>query len=736
VSEGFISYGEPVDPSIFEHRSRELLDAIEQNPHFSFIEARRHEESDVLVVDARVGVPSKSERGVLKVERLAIEVDGEHAPRVHALRTNFPLTPHQNLVDADAPRQLCLSESPWAEDRSTVTPARLLGKVTEWLERAAAERLYAPGQPLEPFMFSHSPLIVPAGVSLAQPGDVVVVAGGATNEILKAQVVTPDADVPEKLKWVVMPVETDMTDTLVVHSVPRDFAHLAEMLCPFGVELIALTQERTRQFALQKKQVLFDANWLFLIRVPREAPDGAGTVVETVALLLSEVTIGELGEALGVLVAGNGMRQFDMSTMLASPIIGDLAAGKVLPLNPTMTLTRERAVAMSGLDPDTQWSVPVVAVGVGALGSAVVLGLARQGIGTWTIIDPDTLMPHNLVRHALPGFAQGHSKAVGVAQVALGIIPEPDSFKACVEDVLSVGSDSDTAARIRDAMYILDFTTSRAALRRLAVSDGPAVRIAAYVTASKRHLVVMSEDRLRSTRLDDLDVMFATACAIQEGFEDVLAANDERAVRYAGGCSDVTTVLAADVIDLFAGVVTSRVKALIAEPASSLRVWALDASGPTVACSQVVVSAVDVIDTPVGWSIRVSSDVVDQMLARRSDRLPNETGGVLIGAFDVHERIVYVTGMLPSPPDSEEWPGSYVRGSRGLYAQVRAIEERSGGEVTYVGEWHSHPSGCCSMLSAVDISALDDLSAAMRNEGLPGMVLIVSDDGFHLGLVV
>jgi len=48
---------------------------------------------------------------------------------------------------------------------------------------------------------------------------------------------------------------------------------------------------------------------------------------------------------------------------------------------------------------------------------------------------------------------------------------------------------------------------------------------------------------------------------------------------------------------------------------------------------------------------------------------------------------------IPAPEDSEEWPTSYIRGSHGLEATVRASTLRTGSQLQYIGEWHSHPDG-------------------------------------------
>lgn len=58
----------------------------------------------------------------------------------------------------------------------------------------------------------------------------------------------------------------------------------------------------------------------------------------------------------------------------------------------------------------------VVCVGVGSLGGAVALQLARSGVGHLTLIDPDTLMSANLGRHVLGADDLGRSKATALRE--------------------------------------------------------------------------------------------------------------------------------------------------------------------------------------------------------------------------------------------------------------------------------------------------------------------------------
>ena len=95
----------------------------------------------------------------------------------------------------------------------------------------------------------------------------------------------------------------------------------------------------------------------------------------------------------------------------------------------------------------------------------------------------------------------------------------------------------------------------------------------------------------------------------------------------------------------------------------------------------------------------------------RMKGLPKETGGVLIGYFDVPRRCVYVVDALPPPRDSIEHETAFIRGYAGLQDELDRIEERTGGQVVYVGEWHSHPDG-----AGVDLSD-DDEGAARDHRG-------------------
>ena len=56
---------------------------------------------------------------------------------------------------------------------------------------------------------------------------------------------------------------------------------------------------------------------------------------------------------------------------------------------------------------------------------------------------------------------------------------------------------------------------------------------------------------------------------------------------------------------------------------------------------------------------------------------------------------------------------------------LEQVKQRTGGLLTYVGEWHSHPMGG-SDLSATDKEAVINLRAILDRAGLPTLVTIVT----------
>lgn len=80
--------------------------------------------------------------------------------------------------------------------------------------------------------------------------------------------------------------------------------------------------------------------------------------------------------------------------------------------------------------------------------------------------------------------------------------------------------------------------------------------------------------------------------------------------------------------------------------------------------------------------------LLKRMFALAQRTLPNETGGILIGEYDLTRTTAVVRCVSKAPKDSIATPSTFQRGTRGL---DRLLRRAWGRGLYYVGEWHFHP---------------------------------------------
>lgn len=378
------------------------------------------------------------------------------------------------------------------------------------------------------------------------------------------------------------------------------------------------------------------------------------------------------------------------------------------------------------------WTPPetgptTVTIGVGALGAQVLLNAKRMGITIDTLIDDDRLLPHNLARHALPGYALGFPKSESMRVLLNDILDSDETSKAIVANVLRPGEHHDAVEKaLGEADMILDMSASVAVARALASdAQSNARRVSMFLNPTGTDLVVLAEDADRTCPLDMLELQFYRDLVNRDDLAGHFAPNDGRQ-RYGQSCRDVTSRIPQDSMAVHGGIGTRMLRRLLSDTSATAAVWRLD---DDLEIKRIELKPAPVIQRQISdWTIKLDTTVVERLQALRRSKLPNETGGVLIGSFDVHRRIAYIVNTIPSPPDSDEWPTLYIRGSKGLRRKVESIVTKTDGALHYVGEWHSHPDGCSTMPSSDDMKVFTWLTDRMRQDGFPGLMMIVGDN--------
>jgi len=283
---------------------------------------------------------------------------------------------------------------------------------------------------------------------------------------------------------------------------------------------------------------------------------------------------------------------------------------------------------------------------------------------------------------------------------------------------------------------VLDCTASVPIARCLSAGEFGNVRtVSLFLNPAGDALILLAEDAQRACRMDWLEMQYYRAVAQ----DDALAAHlrTHSKTRYSNACRSVTSRVSQESMGIFAAIGSRGFRQSATSDEASISIWQVKGQ---MAVERTEISAEPVIAIRIrDWTVCTDEHLLDVLRAVRASRLPLETGGVLIGSYDMQRQIIYVVDMLPSPPDSEEWPSSYRRGSYGLRQRLTDIGERTLQNIEYIGEWHSHPDNYGVCPSLLDDAALIEISSEMGKAGLPGLMLIVGQNGeygFHLGAVM
>lgn len=399
------------------------------------------------------------------------------------------------------------------------------------------------------------------------------------------------------------------------------------------------------------------------------------------------------------------------------------AAVPILVLSPGLAFSPEGAAAANHATADP---CKVVAVGAGALGSQVVSSLYRSGFGDWTIVDEDDLLPHNLARHELPGCYVGYPKSLALADHLNLIYPE--RAQGIVADVLAPGDKTEELNTLyAEAEAILDLSASAPVARWISTAvESSARRLSAFLNPAGTDAVIIAEDLERQSTLDELEAQYYRAVNSVEELAGHLTSNSN-SLRYGRSCGDISTTMSTSLVSTLSTLVSAGTRKALSSDKASIQV--LRCNPDSLAVTSVTIEPQSRVRQAFGdWTLVLDEQLLSKLAELRVEKLPNETGGVLIGMYELDRRVIHVVETIPSPPDSAEWPTLYIRGSEGLLESVEAISDRTSGQLAYVGEWHSHPEGCVTHPSGDDLQVFAWLTDHMATDSRPALMAIVGDD--------
>ncbi len=645
-------------------------------------------------------------------------------PSVLALREAFPHTMHQNGVPPGMPFSLCVDDRPWPEARLTYTPIELSRLIQLWLAKAARGELHDPAQPPDPFFYgSDMSLLLPRGVFDAGMA-AAEFAGFAHPENPGLVIVRPRAESqPGAVPLTVIAFALPPQAMASMRYLPQSLDALARELAPSGLKLVDEVKERLKAWTgIAGEGARRMAGRLAIVVALPVAAEGGRTANDFRAFVTRN-TAGEIGVLLGVLHENNSAVGKGYVRAVVETPIAD-APLPVIPAQVHLTFDRELAASIAGSAAVDRRKA--VLVGAGSLGSQLGLDLAREGAYEWTVVDGDALLPHNLARHALLTSEIGSPKAAALARQIGSLLDEKQS--AVVADVLAPHSDASQALEraFGAASIVIDASASVAVSRHL--SDLPCAgrRVCAFFNPSGTSVVLLAEDASRGITLRDLEAQYHRLVLSEPSLSEHLGAS-EGGIRYSGSCRSLTNRIPATRAAILSALAARGIADVLGCDAGRIAVWTL---GPDGSVAGVRRDAEPVDRVSVGrWQVNYDRGFLAQLRALRDRRLPNETGGAIVGIADMSRNAIHLAHAFPEPEDSRSSPTRFERGVVGLASSIEAVARRSMHQVRYVGEWHSHPRYANAGPSDTDLAQLAYLGGELAADGLPGLMAIAADRG-------
>ena len=135
---------------------------------------------------------------------------------------------------------------------------------------------------------------------------------------------------------------------------------------------------------------------------------------------------------------------------------------------------------------------------------------------------------------------------------------------------------------------------------------------------------------------------------------------------------------------------------------------------------------------PVKGRCFVTRQVIEAALAEAEAKKPLETGGVFLGLYAGQD--VWIQHIIGPGPAAVHEPARYVPDHEYQEQEISRLYKQSDRRFTYLGDWHSHPSGP-EALSPTDIATLKSIARYVQaRQPRPIMMIIAGGSPWHVAV--
>lgn len=657
-------------------------------------------------------IPNNPINDIRQEEHLVIitSVNNQNLPKVYALRKDFPLgLPHTNITKDERPVSLCLFEETFEELKHNWSGSFFLQSIKSWLELTAIDALHQEDQHLEPFIIGNGGMIM----------------GNNTHRFFDKLCGNfyRSTDNPVKKGFHKIFISITPLENGVVHQRVDNLFDLIELFNSKGIGFIDFLKPRILELgefglAANENRAFWEAILFINVHIPiiRDKDKTEPTLV----CFKVDCTLGEILNMYGFTILGTK----DIHHTGEKFSKERLKAIELEILNPIPGLDVEWARKYSGTENSSGIDIKISLVGIGALGSQFFMNLARNGFGSWNLIDKDVLLPHNFIRHASTNIEKYTSlnKAEALSKQANELLSDNSFSKPFPTSVSSLDK-----TILEESDIVVDMSTSIGAQRYLANEiEGPR-KLSSFLNPSGTELVMLTEDNEGIFPLDTLEVQYYKELIQNPDLANHLEFEQSGKIRYARGCRDITSKIPQENVSIFSGISVKNFKKKLSNNTADIEIWRLDEVQSVRHFNFTIDNwhKVSVND----WTVLINKDHLLNIISNhRNNKLPNETGGILIGAVDTYYKKIYIAHTILSPKDSIERPTLFIRGIDGVSDELKRINQITNQNLKYLGEWHSHPRHCSLNMSGDDKIQFAELTREAELNGQPALMLILGDN--------
>ncbi len=213
-----------------------------------------------------------------------------------------------------------------------------------------------------------------------------------------------------------------------------------------------------------------------------------------------------------------------------------------------------------------------------------------------------------------------------------------------------------------DRNLIIDASTTLSIPRDLSLNPDVPRCVSVFFSPSGLDSVIIAEDKHRHIRLDALEAQYYKWVISQANGDHL---GSESGVRYATGCRDISGKIPLPYIFIHSGILATQLLDLAQKENAGVGIWRIQKSTSAITSEGFNPSNIQEI-TIDEWKIVVSTDIESSAFEIRRKKLPNETGGIILGYLDRVTSKIYIVDLLQEPLDSQSSTAKFQRGIIGV----------------------------------------------------------------------